>query len=207
MIAVRPPFFYRWLSPEYLVCELPREEKVIYLTFDDGPVPEATPEVLDILRSYHAIATFFVVGDNVRKHPGIFDLVTQEGHAIGNHSFHHLNGWRTSPGAYMQDVKRCREYFDSGLFRPPYGRFTPTQYFLLRKDFRFILWSVLTGDYNMNITPEQCLKNALDHTGNGSIVVFHDNLKSMEKVRFALPRYLEHFSGLGYRFEGISRHV
>jgi len=205
MIGVRPPFFFRWLSPGYLACDLPGEDKVIYITFDDGPIPEVTPEALTILKKYDAKATFFMVGDNVRKHPDIFELVTRDGHAIGNHTFHHLNGWKTPPGEYMEDVNRCREYFSTRLFRPPYGRFTPTQYFLLRNDFRFVLWSVLTGDFRKTITPEQCLNNALEHTRSGSIVVFHDNLKATEKLMYALPRFLEHFSGLGYRFEGISR--
>jgi len=205
MSAVRPPFFFRWLSPKYIVCDLPGEEKVIYLTFDDGPVPEATPEVLTILKQYQATATFFVVGENVRKHPDIFEMVRRDGHTIGNHSFHHLDGWKTSPGAYIEDVRRCKDYVETQLFRPPFGRFTPSQFFLLRNDFRFILWSVLTCDFNRNTTPEQCLQHAIDSTRNGSIVVFHDNLKSIEKVRFALPEFLEHFSGLGYRFEGIEK--
>jgi peptidoglycan/xylan/chitin deacetylase (PgdA/CDA1 family) len=203
MSQVKPPFFFRWLSPHYLVCELPGPGKVIYLTFDDGPIPEATPEVLDILGSFRAKATFFVVGDNVRKYPDIFDRVRKDGHAVGNHTFHHLNGWHTPPGLYMHDVHRCRDYFDTRLFRPPYGRFTPSQYFLLRKDFRFILWSVLTYDFHRHTTPEQCLKNAIDHTHNGSVVVFHDSLKSLSNVRYALPRFLEHFLDLGYKFETL----
>ena len=203
MSSVRAPFFFRWLSPEYLTCEVPSQDKVIYLTFDDGPIPEATPEVLDILEKYGATATFFVVGDNVRKHPGIFELVQQAGHTIGNHTFHHLNGWKTSPGAYAEDVSRCRDFFVSPLFRPPYGRFTPSQYFLLRNDFHFILWSVLSRDFDRKVSPQQCLRNAIHHSRQGSVVVFHDNLKSIEKVRFALPRFLEHFAGMGYRFEGI----
>ena len=203
MSAVRTPFFIRWLSPEYLVCNIRCKEKIIYVTFDDGPIPGVTPEVLSILDQYGAKATFFVVGDNVKKHPAIFDQLRQEGHSLGNHSFHHLNGWKTAPGAYFEDVKRCDDYFTTPLFRPPYGRFTPSQFFLLRKNFRFILWSVLSNDFNRNITPEQCLQIVLDHTRSGSIVVFHDNLKSIDKVRFALPRFLEHFSALGYRFEGI----
>ncbi|MFZ4523725.1 MAG: polysaccharide deacetylase family protein [Bacteroidales bacterium] len=203
MTNVRPPFFLRWFSPEYLVCDLPGPEKVIYLTFDDGPIPEATPEVLDILGKSGAKATFFMVGDNVRKYPEIFSSVVEGGHAIGNHSYHHLNGWHTSPGAYIHDVYRCRELFETKLFRPPYGRFTPSQYFLLRKDFRFILWSVLTYDFSKNVTPEKCLEYAVNHSQSGSVVVFHDSVKSLENVRYALPRFLEHFLKLGYRFEPL----
>ena len=205
MSFVRPPFFFRWLSPEYLVCDLPGYEKVIYLTFDDGPIPEATPEVLAILKGFSAVATFFMVGDNVRKYPILFEQVKQEGHAIGNHTFHHLNGWKTSPGLYLEDVNRCGELVGSRLFRPPYGRFTPTQFFLLRHTYRFILWSVLTNDFNKGITAEKCLVNAISASRPGSVVVFHDNLKSVDKVRYALPRFLEHFSGLGFRFAAIDQ--
>jgi peptidoglycan-N-acetylglucosamine deacetylase len=204
MNAVRPPFFFRWLSPEYILCDLPGKEKIIYLTFDDGPLPEATPEVVEILGKYAAKATFFMVGDNVTKHPDTFEMVREAGHATGNHTYHHLNGWHTSPGAYIEDVNRCKDLFETRLFRPPYGRFTPSQYFLLRKDFRFILWSVLTCDFQRHTTPEQCLAKAIGHSQVGSIVVFHDNPKSIEKVRYALPRYLEHFLELGYRFETLN---
>ncbi len=205
MHAVGPPFFFRWLSPEYLVCDLPGSEKVIYLTFDDGPIPEATPEILDILAKYDAHATFFMVGDNVRKYQAIFDEVRRRGHGIGNHTFHHLNGWHTPPGAYIDDVHRCREYFDSKLFRPPYGRFTPSQYFLLHKHYRFILWSVLTYDFHRHVTPVQCLEYAIGHTRSGSVVVFHDSVKSMPNVRYALPGVLEHFVNLGFRFQSIGK--
>jgi peptidoglycan-N-acetylglucosamine deacetylase len=205
MSAVRAPFFLRWLSPEYLVCELPGPDKVIYLTFDDGPVPEATPEVLDILAKYNARATFFMVGDNVRKYPDVFSRVKEEGHAFGNHTFHHLNGWHTPPGLYLDDVSRCGEYFDTRLFRPPYGRFTPSQYFLLHNDFRFILWSVLTWDFHRHTTPEQCLKNAIDYTGNGAIVVFHDSPKAMVNLRYALPRFIEYFLNQGYCFKSLDK--
>ncbi len=203
--SVRPPFFFRWFSPEHLICDLPAAGKVIYLTFDDGPVPEATPEVVEILQKYQARATFFMVGDNVRKYPDVFNLVRNNGHGVGNHTFHHLNGWRTSPGAYFHDVQRCSEYFSTSLFRPPYGRFTPSQYFLLRKEFRFILWSVLTYDFDRRTTPEQCLNNAIEHTREGSVVVFHDSVKSMNNVKYALPQFIEHFTRLGYRFEPLGR--
>jgi peptidoglycan-N-acetylglucosamine deacetylase len=203
MNAVRPPFFYRWLSPGYILCDLAVTEKIIYLTFDDGPIPEATPVVLEILRKFKAQATFFMVGDNICKFPDLFSRVRNDGHAVGNHTFHHLNGWHTSPGAYIDDVNRCREHVKTNLFRPPYGRFTPSQYFLLRKDFRFILWSVLTYDFDWGTSPEKCLDNAIDNTRSGSIVIFHDNIKSIEKVRYSLPRFLEHFTALGYTFQGL----
>ncbi|MDD4604321.1 MAG: polysaccharide deacetylase family protein [Bacteroidales bacterium] len=203
MKTVRSPFFFRWFNSDYLVCDFPKKEKVIYLTFDDGPVPEVTPITLEILRKYEAKATFFLVGDNVRKYPQIFDNLIAEGHSIGNHTFHHLNGWQTPPGAYLEDVTHCDEFFSTHLFRPPYGRFTPTQYLLLRKKFRFVLWSVLTNDFNRNTSPEECLDLAIRNTKSGSIVVFHDSLKALEKMRYALPRFLEHFYELGYSFTTI----
>ena len=203
MLWTRPPFFLRWMSPRYLWCDLPSDEKVIYLTFDDGPVPDATPEVLDILDRFGAKATFFMVGANVVKHPDEYNRVCQAGHRIGNHTYHHLNGWHTAPGAYMDDVKRCREVVDSRLFRPPYGLFTPTQYLLLNKEFRFVLWSVLTYDFDRKISQERCLATALGATGPGSIVVFHDSPKAMENLRFALPRFLELFTSRGYEFRAL----
>ena len=132
-----------------------------------------------------------------------FLKVQQSGHAIGNHTFHHLNGWHTPPGLYLNDVLSCRDYFETKLFRPPYGRFTPSQYFLLRKDFRFILWSVLTYDYHHRTSPAQCLQNAVRNSGSGSVVVFHDSLKALNNLKYALPLFLEHFLERGYRFNPI----
>ena len=203
MYSARPPFFYRMFSPGKLLCEVPGQEKVLYLTFDDGPVPETTPEVLDILRSYRVKATFFMVGQNVRKNPDICHRILDEGHAIGNHTYSHLNGRRTPPGSYVENVNRCNELFTTTLFRPPFGRFTPSEYLLLRKQFRFVLWSVLTGDYHVGISPEKCLRNALAYSKAGSIVVFHDSIKAREKVLAVLPAFLDHFLGKGFAFRTL----
>lgn len=203
MKSVNAPFFLRWLSPRHLVCDLPNEEQIVYLTFDDGPIPEVTPEILSILDRYNVKATFFMVGDNVKKNPEVFEQVRKGNHAIGNHTFHHLNGWKSPPGAYLEDVTRCESYFQTTLFRPPYGRFTPSQYLLLHKQYRFILWSVLTWDFDRNTSPEECLQYALQYTRSGSVVVFHDSIKAIEKVRYALPRFLDHCLNSGYRFETI----
>ena len=201
MHAVRPPWFYRALSPKYLLCQVPSITKVAYLTFDDGPVPEATPEVLQILEAFKVKATFFCVGDNVRKQRDIFDRIVAEGHAVGNHTSDHVNGWKSSPGAYYNNVMHCREYVASKLFRPPHGRFTPGQYLILRNDFRWILWSVLTMDYHHAVSPEQCLLNVTTSLEPGAIIVFHDSIKAREKMLFALPRFIEYALGQGYRFE------
>ncbi len=197
MKPVAPPFFYRWLSPRWVICEQPDRQKELFLTFDDGPVPETTPVILDILDHFRVKATFFMVGSNVRKYPELYEEVIARGHTAGNHTFHHLNGWKTAPGAYLEDADRCRELVPGDLFRPPYGRFTPSQYFLMRNRYRFILWSVLTWDFHPGVTPEQCLAHALTFTRGGSVVVFHDNIKALEKVQYALPRYLERLPSMG----------
>lgn len=196
----RPPFFFRFFSPEHLICRVPGMEKKICLTFDDGPIPELTPEVLRILDRYGAKATFFMVGDNVKRHPDVFREVMEKGHAVGNHTYHHLNGWKTPPAAYAEDVRRCEELFRTRLFRPPYGRFTPSQYMILKKDYLFVMWSLLTWDFHRNVTPEDCLSNALRATRPGDIVVFHDNLKAKTNLLYTLPRYLESLSRQNYSF-------
>jgi peptidoglycan/xylan/chitin deacetylase (PgdA/CDA1 family) len=204
MFSVRPPFFIRIFDGKYLACSFPAADKIIYLSFDDGPVPEVTPGVLGILEERNISATFFCVGENVRKYPELLARISGSGHALGNHTFHHLNGWTTPPAEYFEDVRRCEAYFRSDLFRPPYGRMTPSQFFLIRKNYRIILWSVLSGDYNRGITKEKCLENVLTHTKPGSIVVFHDSLKAQENLFYTLPRFLDHFLGEGYRFEKIN---
>jgi peptidoglycan/xylan/chitin deacetylase (PgdA/CDA1 family) len=203
MFSVRPPYILRVFDGKYLSCSIPTREKAIYLTFDDGPVPGATPDVLAILRERKVQATFFCVGENVKKYADLFAEVTGSGHAIGNHTFHHLNGWRTPPAEYMEDVTRCDEYFTTGLFRPPYGKFTPSQYFLLRNKYRIILWSVLSGDYHHGISKEQCLSNVVNNTKPGSIVLFHDSIKAKESLFYTLPRFLDCFLTAGYTFERL----
>jgi peptidoglycan-N-acetylglucosamine deacetylase len=207
MFSVRPPFILRVFDGKYLTWYMPTSEKVIYLTFDDGPVQEITPGVLGMLDERNIRATFFSVGENVKKFPEIFAQISGAGHAIGNHTFHHLNGWKTPPAEYVEDVMQCNEYFKTTLFRPPYGKFTPSQYFLLRKHYRIILWSVLSGDYHPGISKEQCLLNVVAHTRPGSIVVFHDSLKAKVNLFYALPRFLDHFLDEGYRFEMLSSEI
>ncbi len=175
----------------------------IYLTFDDGPVPEITPAVLEILKQYHAKATFFCVGDNVRKHPDVYEMVLRAGHATGIHTFSHLKGIKTNDATYYSDIEKCAEYIDTKLFRPPYGRISRSQVRYLRTKYRIIMWSALTGDYNHQLTKEQVLENAIKHTGDGSIIVFHDSIKASERMFYALPRMLEHFAKKGYKFEAI----
>jgi peptidoglycan/xylan/chitin deacetylase (PgdA/CDA1 family) len=203
MYPVKLPAFFRLFDRKYLISSFPPGEKKIYLTFDDGPVPEVTPEVLSILEEKNAKATFFCVGENVRKHPGIFGKIVEDGHSTGNHTFSHLNGWKTPPAFYADNVNRCREYFDTDLFRPPHGRFTPSQYFLLRQDYVFIMWTVLSGDFHRGTSAEKCIRQVIENAGDGSVIVFHDSIKAKEKVLKALPAVIDHFSGLGYSFERI----
>ncbi|MBX2891523.1 MAG: polysaccharide deacetylase family protein [Saprospiraceae bacterium] len=202
MFIAKTPKLLQAFMPAY-TWRLDTQERVLYLTFDDGPIPEVTPWVLDTLRPYQAKATFFCVGDNVVKHPAIFQQILEEGHAVGNHTYHHLNGWHTDAVPYLNNVRRCARVVKSRLFRPPYGRLTPRQRMSLVRHFRIIMWDVLSGDYDVHISPQQCLQNVLDHAQPGSIVLMHDSLKAQRNVRFALPAVLEHYAREGYRFEKI----
>jgi peptidoglycan/xylan/chitin deacetylase (PgdA/CDA1 family) len=197
---IKPPLIFRLFRPEHLVWRIPVEGKTVFLTFDDGPVPEVTPDILRILDEREVRATFFCVGQNVVRYPELFRELISQGHTAGNHTYHHLNGWKTPPAAYVEDVERCRQVVDSRLFRPPHGRFTPSQYMLLRKKYLLVMWSVLTYDFSLQISPEKCLDIAIRHTRPGSIIVFHDSVKSKENVLYTLPRFLDHFLGQGFGF-------
>lgn len=199
-MKVRPPFLYKLLLPQ-LIWKIKTEEKVIYLTFDDGPHPEITTEVIGILEKYKAKATFFCVGENVEKYPDTYQLILDKGHATGNHSYNHLNGWKVTRKKYFDNVEKCARLIDSHLFRPPYGKINLLHIPYLKIAFRIVMWSVLPHDYSKKISPQQCLKNALKYTDPGSIVVFHDSQKASENMLFALPRFLEHFTKMEYRFE------
>lgn len=185
-------------------------EKKIYLTFDDGPIPELTPWVLDELARHNARATFFCVGDNIRKYPQLFRRVFQEGHAIGNHTYNHLSGWRTPAKQYVENARRCEEVIlvQTGgsyakLFRPPYGQITPWQYRLLAKTHRIIMWDCLTGDFDSRLSPEDCHRSALRAAYSGSIVVYHENLKAAPRLQYSLPLFLKYFSEEGFQFCAI----
>ncbi len=203
MYLIKTPGFLQRFFPAY-TWSVPTTEKVLYLTFDDGPIPEVTPWVLDTLRAFNAQATFFCVGDNVLRHPEVYAQVLAAGHAVGNHTFHHLNGWQTKPVAYLHNVRRCARVVDSRLFRPPYGRLRPSQSRSLQRHFRIVMWDVLSGDFDRTITPQQCLDNVLRYAGPGSIVVLHDSLKAERNLRFVLPAVLKHFADEGYRFEKMA---
>lgn len=202
-LVTTPPWLRR-LYPKALWHLPSNSEKTLYLTFDDGPVPEMTPTILQILKEYHAQATFFCVGDNVRKYPALYRNLQEEGHATGNHTFHHLNGWKTPVDRYVENVEQCAGLVESRLFRPPHGCLTYPQYRKLANQYRIVMWDVLSGDFDPACSPEKCLRNVTLHARPGSIVVLHDNIKAKQRVLYALPRLLDHFSNQGYRFRGIS---
>lgn len=206
MYLVKTPQLVQSLFPNF-IWKIPTEEQVLFLTFDDGPIPEVTPWVLETLEQYGAHATFFCVGDNIRKHPQVFDAVVKAGHSTGNHTFHHLNGWGTDNIRYFHDVRKGARMAKTGLFRPPYGKLTRRQAQFLQRHYDIIMWDVLSGDFDVQLTGEQCLQNVVEHAEPGSIVVFHDSLKAEEQLKYALPRVLEHFSEKGYRFDSISREI
>lgn len=185
-------------------------EKILYLTFDDGPVPGATEFVLHTLDRFGAKATFFCIGDNVKKHPDLFKKIIDEGHAIGNHTFNHLNGWKNRTTPYLENAMQCHDemakHLPSGritkLFRPPYGRITRHQINVL-DNYQIIMWDVLSMDYNKKLAPHTCLFNTVSATRPGSIIVFHDSLKAEKNMAFTLPRFIEHFKERGYSFNSI----
>lgn len=206
MVPHKTPALFQYLFPQYL-WKKKTEEKVIYLTFDDGPIPEVTSWVIDCLRTYNAKATFFCVGDNVRKHPEIFQMILADGHAIGNHTYHHFNGKTTRDEKYLESVRLCDDEFNkqqvkSYLFRPPYGRLKASQRKALPER-EIIMWSVLSKDYLQTLSPAKILKASIDATEKGSIIVFHDNVKAFQNLTQVLPAYLEHFYQLGYRFDKL----
>lgn len=206
MYLVKTPQFIQNLFPNF-TWKIPTQEKVLYLTFDDGPIPEVTPWVLEQLKAYNAKATFFCVGDNVQKHNDVFEQVLDGGHSVGNHTFNHLNGWSSENIPYFHNVRRCARLVKSELFRPPYGRLRPKQAQFLQRHYRIIMWDILSGDFDQNLSKEQCLKNVMGYANAGSVIVFHDSIKAQERLEFVLPKVLEHFSAKGFRFEALSENA
>jgi peptidoglycan-N-acetylglucosamine deacetylase len=212
MYLIKAPFWIRWVYPQ-LLWRLPTQEKVIYLSFDDGPHESATDFVLDQLKAYQAKASFFCIGKNVVKHPEIYDRILLEGHQVGNHTQHHMNGWENAEDAYLQEVAAAAEQIHSPLFRPPYGRIKRSaiskvkallnERYLNMGASKIVMWDVLSGDFDTQISGETCFQNVIKHAGPGSIIVFHDSTKAWDRMSYALPKVLQHFAALGYRFETI----
>lgn len=199
MYLAKAPILLQWLYPT-LTWHRSRSEKCLYLTFDDGPIPDVTPNIIKILEGYGVKATFFCVGENIKKHPDLFNSLVERGHRIGNHTYHHLNGWKTDTETYLDNISRCQQLINTDLFRPPYGRGSRAQYALLRQQYEIIMWDVLSGDFDVKLSPQDCLANVIRHARNGSIIVFHDNVKAIPRVTYALPRAIEHWLAQGYTF-------
>lgn len=203
MLIESPPFFYRALFPGGYWRIVNPQEKTIYLTFDDGPIPEMTPWVLEVLKKYNIKATFFCVGDNVRKHPEVYKMVLDAGHRVGNHTFNHIQGIKTRTKNYLKNTDKAREYIDSDLFRPPHGHMRVRQFFPIKKKYRVILWDVVTRDYSKYMTSKSVFENVKKYTRDGSIIVFHDSLKSEHTIKEALPKSIEWLIEQGYNFKLI----
>ena len=193
----------RALYPHFL-WKKRTDDLVLYLTFDDGPIPGVTEWVLEQLAHYQAKATFFCIGDNVVKHPDVFQKIRAAGHSVGNHTFNHLNGWQTDDAGYFENIARCQTYLPTTrLFRPPYGRITRRQVRTVRQSHQIVMWDVLSGDFSPHLTPQTVLQKTLQHTEPGSIILFHDSLKARRNMQYALPRVLAHFTALHFRFEAL----
>jgi peptidoglycan-N-acetylglucosamine deacetylase len=193
---VKTPQWLKRLFPKEMIWDMPaHNEPTVYLTFDDGPHPTATPFVLEQLAQYNSTATFFCVGNNVATHHDVYQQILDKGHTTGNHTFDHVNGWRTENAMYLKNIIRAKGYISSRLFRPPYGRIRLSQARKLHRshtDWHIYMWDILSGDFDRNITPQQCLDNVLTYITPGSIIVFHDSDKAWDRMSFALPRVLEY---------------
>ena len=194
------PRFIQRLYPER-IWAFSRSSNSVFLTFDDGPIPEVTPWVLDELKKHNAKATFFCIGENVQKHPEIFQRILSEGHSVGNHTFKHLNGWKTATSEYIENIEKAKKQMHNSefkiqnsrlLFRPPYGKITSKQAKTLqKKGFKIVMWDIISYDYDTNVSEEKCLQNVLKNIRSGSVVVFHDSLKAEKNLRYVFPKVLE----------------
>ncbi|WP_199121149.1 polysaccharide deacetylase family protein [Pedobacter sp. ASV28] len=202
MYFVRPPFFLKWYYPD-LIWNKTTAEKTVYLTFDDGPIPNVTDFVLNTLKSFNAKATFFCIGENISKHPQVFDRLKSEGHTIGNHTYNHLKGWKTDDQHYIDNFLKCQDLTQTQLFRPPYGRIKKSQIAALKSkniNLTIVMWDVLSGDFDLSLSPETCYQNVVKNVRNGSIIVFHDSLKAFDRLQYALPNALKYLTENGYQF-------
>lgn len=200
MFIEQPPQFLRILYPK-AIWRMNKNEKAVYLTFDDGPIPVVTPWVLDLLDKYKIKATFFMVGDNVRKHPEEFQMVVNRGHRIGNHTFNHIRGLDYKGDSYLENTDKANAYLKTNLFRPPHGYMSPKQYRTLKDKYKIIMWDLVTRDYNRKLNGKQVLGKVKKYVRNGSIITFHDSIKSEENLKYALPRAIEWLQKQGYEFK------
>lgn len=199
MFIEQPPLIYRMLFPE-TVWRIPMKEKTIFLTFDDGPIPEVTPWVLDLLDFHGIKATFFCVGDNARKHPEVYADIVGRGHSVGNHTMHHIQGSIVTTKRYVADIREAHKFVDSPLFRPPHGLIRWKQAAAIKDNMRIIMYDLVTRDYSEKLNGEQVFENVKKYCRNGSIIVFHDSLKAERNLRYALPRSIEWLKENEYKF-------
>lgn len=203
---IKTPWLVKKLFPDYIWC-MPAEQNEVYLTFDDGPHPVITPWVLDLLATYEYHASFFCIGKNVVQYPEIYQRILNEGHAVGNHTFHHLNGWKTEESVYLDDVRKAATVIQTNLFRPPYGRISRKQANgianAMDNDAKLVMWDVLSGDFDTAISGEQCFRNVVQHIRPGSVVVFHDSDKAYRNLKTALPGVLHYLKELNYQCKKI----
>jgi peptidoglycan/xylan/chitin deacetylase (PgdA/CDA1 family) len=204
MYLVRTPSIIKPVAKDF-IWNIPTTEKVIYLTFDDGPTPGVTDQALDLLLQYSAKATFFCLGKNVASNPELYQRIKEEGHTIGNHSWDHPDGWKTHDISYYKNVIRADQIIESSFFRPPYGRIKLNQAKVLKKRFQLIMWTVLSADFDASVTPEICLQNVINNVDQGSIIVFHDSEKAKRNMLYALEESLKFFTEEGYTFRAISK--
>lgn len=202
MILEQPSLWLRLLYPKAL-WRINPTERVVYLTFDDGPIPEVTRRVLEILRNYGVKATFFMVGDNVRKYPEVFEMVKSDGHRLGNHTFNHLGGIKHSTKDYVLNIHKANAYIHSDLFRPPHGWLRHRQYYFLKRHYKLVMWDLVTRDYSKRLNADDVFENVRRYARSGSIITFHDSLRSVPKLWSALPRSIEWLLAEGYEFRVI----
>ena len=200
MLIEQPPKLLRWLYPRAL-WRMDKNVKAVYLTFDDGPIPEITPWVLDLLDKYNIKATFFLVGDNVRKHPEEFKMIVERGHKVGNHTFNHISGLKYLSYNYLANTNKADELIKSKLFRPPHGWMRWGQYMVLSHRYTVVMWDLVTRDYSKRLNGRQVLRNVKKYVRNGSIITFHDSIKSEKNMKYALPRAIEWLLEQGYEFK------
>lgn len=204
MFIEQPAKWLRWLYPKAL-WRMDRHERSVYLTFDDGPIPESTPFILDTLRHYGIKAAFFMVGDNVRKYPELFEQIKADGHLMGNHTHNHISGFRYSVHDYSYNVEKANAYLHTDLVRPPHGWMRLDLYALLSRKFKIVMWDLVTRDYSKYTTAEDVVNNVKRYVRSGSIITFHDSVKSIAKLRIALPQIIEWLRDQGYAFKTFEK--